>query len=67
MSSAMARDCDSRRMIAGSPISQLRLSTLATVPVRLTRFQFEARKAGDFTDRLLKRDLHLGQRWDWNP
>ena len=38
MSSAIARDCDRRRMMAGSPISQLRLSTLATVPVRITRF-----------------------------
>jgi len=37
MSSAIARDCDRRRMMAGSPISQLRLSTLATVPVRITR------------------------------
>src|SRR6202045_2967282 len=38
MSSAIARDCDRRRMMAGSPISQLRLSTLATVPVRITCF-----------------------------
>src|ERR1700691_2750971 len=38
MSRAMARDCDRRRMVtAWSPSSQFRLSTLATVPVRITR------------------------------
>src|SRR5258705_6175373 len=38
MSRAMARDCDKRRMVATwSPSSQFRLSTLATVPVLITR------------------------------
>ena len=36
MSRAMSRDCDRRRMVsAWSPSSQFRLSTLATVPVRI--------------------------------
>ena len=37
MSSAMERDCDIRRITCGPLISQLRLSTLATVPVRISR------------------------------
>src|SRR5437868_316009 len=38
MSRAMASDCDRRRMVAAwSPSSQFRLSTLATVPVLITR------------------------------
>ena len=64
MSSATARDCDSRLMISGPLISQLRLSTLATVPVRINRLSSKPVKPGDFADRLLERDLHLGKRRD---
>ena len=55
MSSAIARDCDRRRMIAGSPISQLRLSTLATVPVRITRFC--SKPASPVTSHVLDNEL----------
>src|SRR5262249_33768606 len=39
--SAIARDCERRQMRGGSPLPQLRLSRLATVPVRIKRFSSE--------------------------
>src|SRR2546421_131216 len=62
MSRAMAR-CDRRRMVATwSPSSQFRLSTLATVPVLVTRLELKPAQPRHFADCLLERDLHLGQR-----
>jgi hypothetical protein len=45
-------------MMAGLPISQLRLSTLATVPVRITHFN--SKPPTPVADSVLKRDVHLG-------
>ena len=64
MSSAIARLCDSRcTVLAIIAHLQSRLfDPLATVPVRITRFEFHALELRlHLRDRLLQRNLHFGQ------
>src|SRR3984885_6763713 len=68
MSRAMARDCDRWRMVtAWSPSSQFRLSTLATVPVRIPRLSSNPVSPVTSLTAWLERDLHLGKRRNRHP